>query len=142
MPPSARMLLALLDGTPELSAALATEWPKWRDRLRALLSRLDVDGETAALDDDVQTLFEQLVDETPAAPIVSRIVDEDAVEDGFVGPGSGLRTGRVGYRGRDPHQTGVGANETGSRRMYLKERKTLTHARVCDAFERALAAVP
>ena len=77
MAASARVLIELLDAAGELEIVLAGEWPAWRDRLLELLSRLDLEGETPALDDDVSTLVEQLSDETAAAAIVNRIMERE-----------------------------------------------------------------
>jgi esterase/lipase superfamily enzyme len=77
MAASARVLIGLLDSADELENVLAEEWPAWRNRLLELLSRLDLEGETQALDADVSTLVEQLSDETAAAGIVNRIMERE-----------------------------------------------------------------
>jgi esterase/lipase superfamily enzyme len=111
MPAAAVILLGFLDAADDLERALGTEWQVWCERLLELLSRLDLEGETEALADDVWTLAEQLAD-TPAAAVVDRIM---ARESGLPQPASsrrGLRpfsTGTSITRPDQPEETEAAA---------------------------------
>jgi esterase/lipase superfamily enzyme len=80
MPSSGNVLVALLEAAEELASALGDAWPPWRDRLLLLLSQLDAEGLSDALDDKVWTLVEELSDQTAARPIVAVIMEKETAQ--------------------------------------------------------------
>jgi esterase/lipase superfamily enzyme len=63
MPDTLRLLLALLDISPEMERLLGAAWPRFRDELLVLAGRLNQEDEAATIGLDLDTLLAQLLEE-------------------------------------------------------------------------------